>query len=130
MAHVLAPLVRDPQGHFALWNRRTGLPVATRLIAAFDSTSRRQGLLGRSGLGEEQGMVLAPCSSVHTAFMTFPIDLIFLSRDGRVLRVAANVPPWRIRLHWRAFAVVELAGGALARTGTTRGDLVEVRTIV
>jgi uncharacterized membrane protein (UPF0127 family) len=130
VAHVLAPLVRDPQGSFALWNCRSGLSVATRVVAAFDSTSRRQGLLGRSGLREGEGLVLAPCSSVHTAFMRFPLDLIFLDRGGRVLRVAAGVAPWRIRLHWRAFAVVELAGGALARTDTKTGDLLELRTIV
>jgi uncharacterized protein len=104
--------------------------VATRLVAAFDSTARRQGLLGRSGLGDGEGLVLAPCSSVHTAFMRFPIDLVFLDRAGRVLRVATGVSPWRIRLHWRAFAVVELAAGALARTGTMTGDVVELRTIV
>lgn len=130
MAHVLAPLVRDPQGRFGLWNCRTGLPVATRLIAAFDSSARRQGLLGRSGLGDGEGLVLAPCSSVHTAFMRFPIDLIFLARDGRVLQASPDVPPWRIRLHWRAFAVVELAGGSLARASTMDGDRMEVRTIV
>ena len=130
MAHVLASLVRDPQGPFGLWNCRTGLPIATRLIAAFDSTARRQGLLGRSGLGDGEGIALAPCSSIHTAFMRFPLDLIFLARDGRVLRVSPGVPPWRIRLHWRAFAVVELAAGSLARTGTIRGDRVELRTIV
>lgn len=130
MAHVFAPLVRDPQGRFGLWNRRSGLSVATRLVAAFDSTTRRQGLLGRSGLGEDEGLVLAPCSSIHTAFMRFPIDLLFLDRAGRVLKVATGVPPWRIRLHWRAFAVVELGAGSLARTGTMAGDLLELRTIV
>jgi uncharacterized protein len=130
VAHVLSPLLRDPQGRFGLWNCRSGLPVATRLVAAFDSTARRQGLLGRSGLGEGEALVLAPCSSVHTAFMRFSIDLVFLDRAGRVLKVATGVSPWRIRLHWRAFAVVELATGALARTGTMTGDVVEVRTIV
>jgi uncharacterized membrane protein (UPF0127 family) len=130
VAHVLAPLVRDPQGRFGLWNCRSGLPVATRLVAAFDSTARRQGLLGRSGLGDGEGLVLAPCSSVHTAFMRFPIDLVFLDRAGRVLKVATGVSPWRIRLHWRAFAVVELAAGVLAHTGTMTGDVVELRTIV
>jgi uncharacterized membrane protein (UPF0127 family) len=130
VAHVLAPLVRDPQGRLGLWNCRTGQPVATRLVAAFDSTARRHGLLGRSGLMDGEGLVLAPCSSVHTAFMRFPIDVAFLDRHGRVLRVAADVAPWRIRFRWRAFAVVELAAGALARTGTKAGDVVELRTIV
>jgi uncharacterized membrane protein (UPF0127 family) len=130
VAHVLAPLLRQPDGRFGLWNLRSGLPVATRLVAAFHSTARRQGLLGRSGLAEGEALVLAPCSSIHTAFMRFPVDVLFVDRAGRVLKVAPSVAPWRIRLHWRAFAVVELAAGTLARTGTMSGDTVEVRTIV
>lgn len=130
MPHCLAPLVREPQGRFGLWNLRTGQPVADRVVAAFDSGSRRQGLLGRHGLPAGEALILAPCSTVHTAFMRFPLDLAFLDRAGRVLKVSAGVPPWRIRAAWRGFAVVELAGGSLARSGTIAGDVVELRTIV
>jgi uncharacterized membrane protein (UPF0127 family) len=129
VAHVLAPLVRDPRGRFGLWNRRSGSAVASRLIPAFDSSARRLGLLGRSGLAEGDGLVLAPCSSIHTAFMRFPIDVLFLDRSGRVVGASPDVPPWRVRLHWRSFAVVELAAGTLARTGTMIGDTLELRTI-
>jgi uncharacterized membrane protein (UPF0127 family) len=130
VAHCLSALVREPQGRFGLWNLRTGSPIATRVIAAFDSGSRRQGLLGRRGLPAGEALVLAPCSSVHTAFMRFPIDLLFLRRDGRVLKTSAGVRPWRIRLAWRAFAVVELAAGTLEHSTTVRDDVVELRTIV
>ncbi|MEO5823182.1 MAG: DUF192 domain-containing protein [Vicinamibacteraceae bacterium] len=130
MAHCLAPLVRDPQGRFGLWNTRSGEALATRVVAAFDSGSRRQGLLGRHGLESGEALVLAPCSSVHTAFMRFPLDLIFLGRDGRVVKTAAAVQPWRIRAAWRAFAVVELPTGSVARSGTRSGDVIELRTIV
>ena len=130
MAHFLSALARDPQARFGLWNASAGNTIAMRVIAAFDSGSRRQGLLGRRGLPAGEALVLAPCSSVHTAFMRFPIDLIFLSRDGRVLKTSAGVSPWRIRLAWRAFAVVELASGALDVAPTARGDRVELRPIV
>jgi uncharacterized protein len=130
VAHCLSALVREPQGRFGLWNLRTGDAIATRVVAAFDSGSRRQGLLGRRGLLAGEALVLAPCSSVHTAFMRFPLDLIFVSRDGRVVKTSPGVRPWRIRLAWRAFAVVELASGSLDRSGTIRGDVVELRTIV
>jgi uncharacterized protein len=130
VAHWLAPSVREPHGRFAVWNLRTDAAVATRLITAFDSDSRRQGLLGRRALAAGEALVLAPCSSVHTAFMRFPIDLVFVSRDGRVLKTAAAVRPWRIRLAWRAFAVVELAEGSLDSSGTTPGDVIVLRTIV
>lgn len=130
MAHCLAALVREPQARFGLWNLRTGEAIATRLLPAFDSGTRRQGLLGRHGLRDGEGLVLAPCSSVHTAFMRFPLDLLFLNRAGQVLKTSAAVAPWRIRVAWRAFAVVELEAGSLDRSGTLRGDAVELRTIV
>jgi len=130
VAHCLAPLVREPQGRYGLWNVRTGQPVATTVVAAFDSSSRRQGLLGREGLGAGEALILAPCSTIHTAFMRFPLDLVFLDRTGRVLKTSAGVRPWRVRVSWRAFAVVELASGSLERSGTTPDDVVELRTIV
>jgi uncharacterized membrane protein (UPF0127 family) len=130
VAHWLTPLLQDPGARFGLWNRRTGLPIATRLLPAFDSAARRQGLLGRTGLSDGEALVLAPCSAVHTAFMRFPLDLLFLNRAGTVLKTASGVPPWRVRAAWRGFAVVELAPGALAESDSRRGDTVEVRTIV
>lgn len=130
MAHCLTPLLADPDRRFGLWNRRTGLPIATRLVPAFDSATRRQGLLGRGGLAAGEALVLAPCSAVHTAFMRFPLDLLFLDRAGTVLEAAPGVRPWRIRFAWGGFAVVELAAGALAASETRRGDAVDVRTIV
>jgi uncharacterized membrane protein (UPF0127 family) len=130
VAHCLAPLVREPQGRYGLWNVRTGRPVATTVVAAFDSSSRRQGLLGRGALGPGEALILAPCSTIHTAFMRFPLDLVFLDRTGRVLKTSSGVRPWRARMSWRAFAVVELAAGSLERSGTTADDVVELRTIV
>jgi uncharacterized membrane protein (UPF0127 family) len=130
VAHCLAALIRDPQGRFGLWNVRTDRVVATRVASAFDSASRRQGLLGRNGLAPGDALVLAPCASVHTAFMRFPLDLIFLDRSGRVLKASRDVRPWRIRAAWRAFAVVELAAGSLERSGTSVGDVVTLRPIV
>ena len=130
MPHCLTPLLAAPGSRFGLWNRRTGLAIATHLVPAFDSEARRQGLLGRAGLAAGEALVLAPCSAVHTAFMRFPLDLLFLDRAGAVLKTASGVPPWRIRIAWRGFAVVELAAGALAASDSRRGDTVEVRTIV
>lgn len=130
MAHWLAACVREPRRRFGVWNLRTGAPVATSLITAFDSETRRQGLLGRRDLAEGEGIVLAPCSSIHTAFMRFPIDLVFVAKDGRVLKTASRVRPWRIRIRFGAFSVVELAAGSLEHSGTAPGDVVELRTLV
>ena len=122
--------MREPQARYGLWNARTGEQVAGTVVGAFDSSSRRQGLLGRGGLGLGEALILAPCSTIHTAFMRFPLDLLFLDRGGRVLKTSSGVRPWRVRAAWRAFAVVELAAGSLERSRTATGDVVELRTIV
>jgi uncharacterized membrane protein (UPF0127 family) len=100
--------------------------VATDVSGAFDSRARRRGLLGREALEEGRALVIAPCSSIHTAFMRFPIDVLFVSREGRVLKVAAHVPPWRARARFWAFAVIELPAGATDAAGLQASDLVEL----
>jgi uncharacterized protein len=106
--------------------RRTGEIVVTRLETAFDSRGRRRGLLRRSGLEAGQGLVIAPCSSVHTAFMRFAIDIAFLGRDGQVVKVAAGVAPWRVRAAFRTFAVLEMAAGSAIGRDVRRGDVLEI----
>jgi uncharacterized membrane protein (UPF0127 family) len=70
--------------------------------------------------------VLAPCSSIHTAFMRFPIDVLFVTREGAVLKVAERVAPWRIRLRFWAFAVIELPAGAAEAGDVRPGDVLEL----
>ena len=130
MAHCLAPLVREPQGRYGLWNLRTGEPVAANVVAAFDSRSRRQGLLGRGGLAPGDALILAPCSSVHTAFMRFPLDLVFLDRAGRVLKTSLRGPALADPRGMARLRRGRASAGWLERSGTTRGDVVELRTIV
>jgi uncharacterized protein len=106
----------------SLRNERTGLVVAATLEPAFDSASRKRGLLGRDGLPENYALIIAPSNMVHTFFMRFPIDILFVSRAGVVLKAAPNVPARRIVGAWRGFAVVEMRAGALAGSETRAGD--------
>ena len=122
MASFLSPLVRHPDRPLILRNTRTGTAVVTRLEAAFDSKSRNRGLLGRTGLAPDHALVIAPCSSVHTFFMKFPIDVMFVARDGTVRRIASAVRPWRLALSLRSFAVIETAAGVIGSSGTLAGD--------
>lgn len=91
--------------------------VADRIETAFDSVARTRGLLGRNGLAEGAALVLAPCTAIHTFRMRFPIDVIFAARDGRVLKVRRAMPPSRVSGALGAFAVIEMAGGAIDRAG-------------
>jgi uncharacterized protein len=118
----LDPLLKRPQDRWGLRNDRTNLTVASSLECAFESATRRKGLLGRTSMPAGAGLIIAPCNSIHTFFMRFAIDVAFVSRDGLVVRVSRVVPAWRIRLALRGFAVVELAAGALERSDTRAGD--------
>lgn len=114
--HFLRECLRAPGTGWAIRNATAGRVLAPRLLPAFDRESRNQGLLGRDGLQPDQALVLAPCSGVHTWFMRFPIDVIFVSRAGVVLKVRRAVRPWRLALRLGAFAVVEMAADASAGT--------------
>lgn len=89
---------------------------------AFDRKTRNRGLLGRSSLADNAALILAPCNSIHTFFMRFAIDVVFVDRDGHIRRARQSLGPWRIQAAFRAFAVIELASGALERSDTRVGD--------
>ena len=98
-----------------------GRPLASRVTKADDAASRSKGLLGRSALDPDEAMWIVPCPMIHTFFMKFPIDVLFLTRDLSVARVVENMPPWRLSPWvWRAHSVLEFKGGALR--GSVRPD--------
>jgi uncharacterized membrane protein (UPF0127 family) len=107
-----------------LVNARTGEALAERIELATTRTERRRGLLGRRRLPPRFALVLLPCAAIHTAFMRFAIDVIFLDRNGHALRIAHRLRPWRIALALRARSVVELPAGSLAGIDLVRGDRV------
>jgi uncharacterized membrane protein (UPF0127 family) len=126
--HFLEPLLTRPTPSLALRiDRGAGeTTLATTVEAAVDSASRRRGLLGRDSLAPGAALVIAPTNGVHTFFMKFAIDVVFVTRDGRVVKIARAVKPWRATLAFRAFAVVELAAGAADRSGLRVGDRLHV----
>jgi uncharacterized protein len=124
--HFLRSLLKRSGGPFRLLNARTGLPVATTLEGAFDSKTRKRGLLGRDSLPAGHALIIAPSNMVHTFFMRFPIDILIVRRDGHVVKVRQNVPARRLVGALRGFAVIEMAANELARSGTVAGDLLSV----
>lgn len=99
-----------------------GVVVARRVQRADTFARRLVGLLGRPELGEDEGLWIEPCDSIHTFFMRFPIDVAFLDPRGTVIRRLERLPPWRAtRLHTQARACLELAPGVLERKGVRDG---------
>ena len=85
-----------------------------------------RGLLGKRELPGAEGILLRPASSVHTFFMRFPIDVVFLDGDGAVVRVAERVPPWRAVAARGSKAVVELRAGECEERELRVGDRVSL----
>jgi uncharacterized membrane protein (UPF0127 family) len=82
-----------------------------------------RGLLGREKLDPGSGMLLTPEPSVHMFFMRFPIDVVFLDRDWKVVGIRHELRPWRVAGEGRAHASLELPAGAAAAAGITEGDV-------
>jgi uncharacterized membrane protein (UPF0127 family) len=81
-----------------------------------------RGLLGRDGLGQGEGLLLRPASSIHTFFMRFPIDAVFLDRELAVVGIEDSIVPWRAASQRGAKAVLELPAGESSRRGIAVGD--------
>jgi uncharacterized protein len=109
-----------PMPQVALANGE-GTVVCEHCFLAETMFTRLRGLLGRSGLSSGEGMLLRPAASVHTAFMRFTIDVVFLDREDRVLKVAADLRPWKAAACRGARTVLELPGGEAARQGLRPG---------
>ncbi len=102
--------------------------VCQRCEVARTPLSRMRGLMGRSGIAAGHGLLLRPAGAIHTFFMRFPIDAVFLDRNLRVLKIAAEVEPWRTARCRGAKRVLELAAGESDRRGLRPGDQLAVST--
>lgn len=109
-------------------NQTRATVLCAHLEHASGMTGKSRGLLGRDGLEAGAGMlfeagVLEPFMSMHMMFMRFAIDVVFLDRQGKVIRINHNLRPWRFSsIVWSARKALELAAGAAALSGTEVGD--------
>jgi uncharacterized protein len=99
-----------------------GTVVCESCLIAKSPWLRMKGLLGRADLPQGEGILLSPASSIHMAFMRFPIDAVFLARDLTVLKVVRDLAPWRMASRRRAHSVLELPAGTCERSGVREGD--------
>jgi uncharacterized protein len=105
------------------WLVRDGTVLASAQVAT-TRRERRRGLLGRERI--DGALVLRPCRQVHTVAMRAPIDVVWCTADGRVLRTT-TLRPWRVsRAVWNARVVIEAEAGAVSRWGLQRGDVIEI----
>jgi hypothetical protein len=99
--------------------------LASEAEVAKSGGKRSKGLLGRRGLSAGEGLWILPCEAIHTFFMQFAIDLVYLDRRNHIKKVVSNVPPWRMSACLSAHSVLELPTGTVQSSQSRPGDLVE-----
>ena len=107
--------------------RLNGVPFLEHAELATAMWDRMRGLLGRTELAPRHGLILAPCTSIHMIGMRFPIDAIFLARDGEVVRIVRSIAPGAFYVGGgrRAHATLEIAARWLAHDTIKPGDRLE-----
>ncbi|MFH1246054.1 MAG: DUF192 domain-containing protein [Candidatus Omnitrophota bacterium] len=102
--------------------------LAKEAVIAASLAQRMQGLLGRVAFLANEGLILQPCSSIHTFFMRFPIDVLFLDKHKRVVKQIQNLPPFRVSpIVWTSCLAIELPAGTINQTNTQKNDIIEIR---
>jgi len=106
-------------------NQTRGAVLAERADIADTSPKRRTGLLKHTGLAPGEGLWIVPTEGVHTFGMKFAIDVVFLNKQRKILKIRPNMGKARMSLSLRAHSVLELPAGTLEATGTQAGDQLE-----
>jgi len=117
---------RPKEGSLVIYNANTGELLGDRVALAATLVARVRGLIGRRRLETGEGLWLVPCSAIHMVGVRFPIDVLFLDRELRVLKVVHELPPNRLAGQKGACTALELPAGTLARTGTRSGHVLRI----
>lgn len=110
-------------------NLTRGTLVCEYGVIADKPLARMRGLLAHRELPAGEGLLLTPASSIHTAFMRFPIDVVFLDADLRIIELTPEVPPWRVAGARGTKAVLELAAGQIDARRLAIGQQLGVRDL-
>lgn len=116
------PSQSEPERRLKITNQTRGTEMASSVEVADTAPRRSKGLLGRKGLQPGTALWIVPCESVHTFGMQFALDLVYLDKQNRIVKIRRNVPPWRMSLCLRAHSVLEFPAGALLDGHDSPGD--------
>ena len=108
---------------YRIENTTRGRLLGDSIILANSSETRRTGLLKHTSLEPGHGLWIRPCEAIHTFFMKFPIDVVYIDKKLKVRKVRHSVGPWRFSGCLTAHSVIELPAGVIEATGTAPGDV-------
>ncbi len=108
-------------------NAATGEVIADKVRIAQNFKSRSIGLLNRRSLNENEALLIKPCASIHTFFMKFPIDVLFLSKEGNIVKIEHSLKPWKLSgCLAGCFMVLELQQGKVSKTTIKIGNSIKI----
>lgn len=110
-------------------NRTRSAVLGDRIAVANTPDTRNRGLLKHSSLEKGEGLWIVPTQSIHMFFMKFALDIVYLNKAKRVVKIVRHLKPWRISLCLRAHSVLELPAGVIDGTGTEKGDQMEFEKV-
>ncbi len=99
--------------------------IADNVKSAENFFTRSIGLISKKSLSDSEALIIKPCCSIHTFFMRFKIDVLFVNKQNQIVSLYENVKPWRILpIHLGSFYVVELAAESISNKNIEKGDLI------
>lgn len=108
-----------------IYNSTQNNLIADEVKVAENFFTRSVGLLSRKSLSENEGLIIKPCCSIHTLFMKFPIDVIFVNKKNKIVALYENVKPWRILpIHPTSHYVVELPANTITTQNVMKHDTI------
>jgi uncharacterized membrane protein (UPF0127 family) len=104
-------------------NRTRNTILAQDIIVADAAFERMKGLLGRKDFRQGEALIIKPCNSIHTFFMHFPIDVLFVDKHSSVIKAISALAPFRLTsIYFNAAFVIELPVGTIQSSSTAKGD--------
>ncbi len=121
------PIGRVSPPAMKIVNKTKNIILADETIIADSPFKRMQGLLGKKGLKAGEALIIKPCNSIHTFFMRFAIDVLFVNKDNRIVKAISGLRPFRLTgIYYHSVFAVELTAGIIRSTATCPGDLLSI----
>ncbi|MFN4149589.1 MAG: DUF192 domain-containing protein [Candidatus Sericytochromatia bacterium] len=107
-------------------NKENNTLISDNIGLANTMLTRFIGLMNKKTLEDNEGILLTPCNSIHMMFMKFPLDIVFLDRKNKVIKIIENLKPWRVSpVIFMAQSVLELPSGTISKTGLKINDTLD-----
>lgn len=109
-------------------NVKNNAILADKAEIANNPLKRMKGLLGKSEFSQGSALILDPCDSVHTFFMRFAIDIIFIDKNNSVVKIISSMKPYRLSgIYFKSRLAIELPSGKTLATNTQLGDKILIK---